>query len=107
MTFHLVKVEKNNRYLVSTVTDVNEVIKYLENTYPEHIKHLEDVNFDDFKNEVDTGNEYKSGLYIIEHPDSVNVYRVSTKIYFGYLFNSAQREIKLVDRYELVVDNNE
>ena len=52
MTFHLVKVEKNNCYLVSTVTDVNEVIKYLENTYPEH---LEDLNFDDFKNEVETG----------------------------------------------------
>ena len=107
MTFHLVKVEKNNRYLVQTVDDVNEVIKYLENNYSENIEHLEDISFDDFKNEIDSGNKYKSGLYIVEHPDSINVYRVSTKIYFGYLFNSAQREITLLDRYELVVDNNE
>ena len=96
MTFHLVKVEKNNRYLVSTIIDVNDVIQYLENNYPENVEHLEDVNFDDFKNEVSTGNKYKSGLYIVEHPDCINVYRVSTNIYYGYLFDTAKREINLV-----------
>ena len=106
MTFHLVKVEKNNRYLVQTVNIIEEVIPFIENNYPEHVEHLEDVNFDDFKNEVDTGNEYKSGLYIVEHPDCICVYRVSTNIYFGYLFTSAKREIKLIERYELVIDDN-
>ena len=52
------------------------------------------------------GNEYKSGLYIVEHPDCIWVYRVSKNIYFGYLFASAKREIKLIDRCELVIDNN-
>ena len=106
MTFHLVKVEKNNRYLVQTVNIIEEVIPFIETQHPEHVEHLEDVNFDDFKNEVDTGNEYKSGLYIVEHPDCICVYRVSTNIYFGYLFTSAKREIKLIERYELVIDNN-
>ena len=73
MTFHLVKVEKNNRYLVQTVNIIEEVIPFIETQHPEHVEHLEDVNFDDFKNEVDTGNEYKSGLYIVEHPDCICV----------------------------------
>ena len=91
MPFHLVKVEKNNRYLVQSVKDVDEVIKYLEIQYPENIKNLEDVSFDDFKYEIDSGNKYKSGLYIVEHPDSICVYCVSTKIFFGYLIVHKER----------------
>ena len=56
---------------------MNEVIKYLENNYPEN---LEYISFDDFKNEIESGNKYKSGLYIIKHPDAINVYHVATKI---------------------------
>ena len=104
MTFHLVKVEKNNRYLVETVNDVEEVVPFIKDFYPNNIEYLEDIQFDDFKKEVETGNKYDSGLYILEHPDSICVYRVLTKIYYGYLFKSPQREIKLVDHYELVLD---
>ena len=106
MTFHLVKVEKNNRYLVQTVNDVEEVVPFIENQYSENVEYLEDVSYDDFKNEVETGNKYQSGTYIIEHPDSICVYCVLTNIFYGYLFTSAQRQIKLVHRYELVVNNN-
>ena len=104
--FHLVKVEKTNRYLVHTVDNIEEVIPFIENQYPEHVEYLEDVSYDDFKNEVESGNKYESGLYIVEQVDSINVYRVLTKIYFGYLYTSAQREINLVHRYKLVVDKN-
>ena len=106
MPFHLVKVEKNVRYMIQTVDDIEEVIPFIETQYSEHCEFLEDVNYDDFKNEVETGNKYNSGLYIVEHPDCKAVYRVATKIFFGYLYNSAQREINLVHRYELVLDNN-
>ena len=47
------KVEKNNRYLKQTVNIIEEVIPIIEAQYPEHVEHFEDVNFDDFKNEVD------------------------------------------------------
>ena len=30
MTFHLVKVEKNNRYLVQTVNIIEEIIPFIE-----------------------------------------------------------------------------
>ena len=106
MPFHLVKVEKNIRYRIQT-DDIEEVIPFIETQYSEHCEFLEDFNYDDFKNEVETGNKYKSGFYIVEHPDCINVYCVSTKIYYGYLYNCAEREIKLIDRYELVLDNNQ
>lgn len=102
--YHLVKVEKKQRFVVQTVDDIDDVITIIENQYPEQCNYLEDVHHDDFLNEVNNGNKYESGLYIVELPDCINVYRVCTKIYYGYLFNSAQRESKLVDRYELVLN---
>ena len=106
MPFHLVKVMKNVRCLIQTVDDIEKVIPFIEDQYSEHCEFLENVDYDDFKKAVEESNKYESGLYIVEHPDCINVYRVSTKIYYGYLYNCAEREIKLIDRYELVLDHN-
>ena len=103
MPFHLVKVEKTNRHLIQTVDDIEEVIPFIEDQYSENVQYL-DVNYDEFKQDVETGNNYESGLFIVEHPDCIAVYRVSTKIYYGYLYNSAERETNLIHRYELVLD---
>ena len=82
--------------MAHTVDDIDEIITVIENQYPENVEYLEDVHFGDFKNEIESGNKYKSGLYIVEH--RICVYRVLTKIYYGYLFNDAQKELRLVDQ---------
>ena len=106
-TYHLVKVSKLDRRVEITVRDPEEVINYIECLYTDNIEFLRGVSYDDFEKEVKTGNTYTSGLFIIEETDSINVYRVKTDIYYGYIYNSAQRNITLEDRFELVVQTDD
>ena len=48
--------------------------------------------------------KYDNGLYIVECPEKIVILEVSTNISFGYLFNSAVRNIKLIDTYEIIVE---
>ena len=38
--YHLVKVEKSNRYLIQTVDDIEEVIPFIEDQYSESVQYL-------------------------------------------------------------------
>lgn len=103
--FYLVHVTKNERHLIGSTDELNQIIEFIEDQYVDPIVHLEDVSIDEFKNEATNASDFDNGLYIIEEIDSINVYQVKTLISFGYLYNSAEREIKLKDRYELVVND--
>ena len=106
-SYHLVKVSKLNRQLELTVHDPEEVIEFIECLYTDNIEFLRGVSYEEFEKDVKTGNTYTEGLFIVEETDSINVYRVKTEIYYGYLYNSAQRNITLEDRFELVVQTDD
>jgi len=105
--FHLVLVKGKNRHLVETVNEINDIINYIENQYVDMIKFVEDVTEDEFIMDVAKLDKYDNGLYIIEDPDKILVLKVSTKISFGYLYNSVDRDIKLIDTYEIVVEEDD
>ena len=104
--FNLVHVKKGNRNIICTVEDVDYIFVYLENRYVDKLQYIKNVNYDDFKDEVENGNKYEQGLYLLEIPNSLNVYRVSNKISYGYLYNKMQKVIKLVDCFDVELIEN-
>ena len=99
--FNLIHVLKNGyRKYICSVKDTYDILLTLENRYryknEDRLKHIKNITYNNFKDEVDKGGKYGTGLYLLEIPNelgllkSLYIYHVSSKI-------------KLVERYDVVL----
>ena len=100
--FNLIHVLKNgNRKYICSVKDIDDLLLTLENRYKneDRLKHIKNITYNNFKDEVDKGGKYGIGLYLLEIPNELGL---PNSLYIYHVLN----KIKLVESFDVVLIQN-
>ena len=96
--YHIVKISKGIKSIVHTIQGREHILTY----FLEQYTNIEYISSDDFKHYVMINRDSDYGLYLIEHKNLINIYKVEKVVNPGYLYDQTFKNINLLDSYEII-----